>query len=267
MDAKTAKELVSDTEVQASAILAVGPAIWKWISDISNIDFLLSINGEKFNMFLSFLQGPGWILLTGIGGVWFGSIIIRRGSPGYVATKSPTWGLVGSSTVVAFLFGVFVAINSSGSVPNIIAGWGSISSDKECNATLDGSRLSSFKKNYKLAIACGINDPSVDHLEDENITISNSYTITPGAIQIVTPLREAMIKQFNAIKEAQLKQLNALKEAQPHLQGSTPITIAVQVQIWYDPILIPNDIPVSKITKLSDVTRLGGKILRQHYFN
>jgi hypothetical protein len=64
------KTLAKDPNIQASLLLAVGPAIWKWISAISNVDFLLSINGEKFNMFLSFLQGPGWIGLTVIGLIW-----------------------------------------------------------------------------------------------------------------------------------------------------------------------------------------------------
>jgi hypothetical protein len=42
---------------------------------------------------------------------------------------------------------------------------------------------------------------------------------------------------------------------------------ALDLQVWYDPILIPNNVSPAKISKLFDVLSLGGKILRPQYFN
>jgi hypothetical protein len=63
-------KIISDPNVQASALLAVGSLLWKGISVASNIDFLLTINEERFKIFLDFLEGPGWILLTIAGIAW-----------------------------------------------------------------------------------------------------------------------------------------------------------------------------------------------------
>ena len=41
----------------------------------------------------------------------------------------------------------------------------------------------------------------------------------------------------------------------------------VPLSIWYDAILLPNEVPISKITKLNDVLVFGGKILNQQYFH
>lgn len=123
VDKKEVQELVSDGNIQASALLTVGPAIWKAVSNISNIDFLLGINGEKFSMFLNFLEGPGWIFLTLVGAVWlFARISYRKYLP---ITHGPNWGLLISSIIVAFLFGIWVAVSSTGGIPPLFAGWGS----------------------------------------------------------------------------------------------------------------------------------------------
>jgi hypothetical protein len=253
--------LTSDSDAQASIILAVGSALWKLISDISNVDFLLSINGEKFDLFLNFLQGPGWMLLTVIGVVWFiVTVIRRRQADKYRPLRSPSWGLVASSVVVAFLFGILIAINSSGSVPNVLIAWGSALNEQNCAATIDTTRLSSFRKKYKLAIACGATNSTIDHLDDDSIAISNPYTIIPGGVAITVPWRQEMQKKITELID-QGKAKAAAANVPPQVQVQVP------VQMWYDPILIPNDIPANKINKLSDLLKFGGKILRQQYFN
>jgi hypothetical protein len=42
---------------------------------------------------------------------------------------------------------------------------------------------------------------------------------------------------------------------------------AAQIPIWYDVILLPNDVSPSKISKLADVLSLKGKILNSQHFN
>jgi hypothetical protein len=249
MDRQEAKELAVDGNIQASAVLTVGPAIWKAVSNISNVDFLLGINGEKFNMLLNFLEGPGWALLTIVGVVWFFARISYRK---YLPPKpGPNWALLVSSIVVAFLFGVLVTVSSTGGVPALFVAWGS-GDIHTCSAVVDANKLISFRKDYKLAVVCGYQDASKDRLDDENITVSNRFTITPGAIQVVTAVALPM-----AQRAAQI-----IADGQKGNQNAS-----VAIPTWYDVILLPNEIPTSKVAKLADVTALGGKILNSQYFN
>jgi len=158
-----------------------------------------------------------------------------------------------SSVAVAFLFGILIAISSSGGVPNIITAWGS-PDHGVCNSSIDMSKILTFRKSYKVAMVCGLTDPTKDKLDDETITVSGPYTIIPGGIQIVAPLRPAMAEKIKAIQQA------ALAAA----QANRPF--ALDLQVWYDPIIIPNNVSPAKISKLSDVLSLGGKILRPQYF-
>ena len=202
-------------------------------------------------MFLNFLEGPGWIILSVLGGVmlfnnWF------RLNPAAPIQKSPNWNLVASSIIVAFLFGILLAIYSSGSLPNVITGWGS-QDNRYCTAAIDMTKLITFKRNYKLAVVCGYQDLTKDTLEDESITVSNPFTITPGAVQILTPLRPVMVQKLQ----------QTIGEAQA---ASGKADASVSIPVWYYPILIPTELSVAKITKLGDVLNLGGKILNPQYY-
>jgi len=245
------KKFAVDPDTQASAVLTFGPLIWRWISNISNVDFLLTINGEKFNTVLNFLEGPGWFLLSMIGFLWLAANWIFKS---YKTPKpGPSWSLLGTSVFVAFLFGILLAVDSTGAVPRTIVGWGS-TDIHICNATVDMTKLVIFKKNYKLAVVCGFPDATKDRLEDENITVSNAFTIVAGLSPIVASVRPGM-----AQRAAQLMQ-----EAQA-AAGNANVTVAIPT--WYETILLPNDVSTSKIAKLSDVMNLGGKILNSQYFN
>jgi hypothetical protein len=251
MDKKEVTELASDGGVQASLLLTVGPVVWKFVSNVSNVDFLLGLNGEKFNMFLNFLEGPGWAALMVAGIMWF---IARVAYRKYIPIKAgPNWGLLASSAVVSFLFGILVAVNSTGGVPTLIMGWGS-SDPHICISQVNMVKLVGFAKDYKLAVVCGLGDASQDKLELETITVSNRFTITSGVQPVVTSVSPAM-----ATKEADL-----FKAAQ---QATGNPNAPVNLPIWYDVILLPNEVPASKITKLNDVLVLGGKILNPQYFH
>lgn len=253
MDKKEAGELVSDGNVQASALLTIGPIIWKWISNVSNVDFLLSINGEKFNMTLNFFLGHGWFILALIGALWLLSTIGFRSYTTRAA--SPNIAILISAIIVAFLFGVLFAVESTGGVPNVLAGWGS-QDPRICNSSIDTKRLVSFRKDYKLAVVCGVQDMSKDRLEDEIITISSRFTIIGGLQPIATPVSFKMAQHMEDLS----------KQAQK-AAGRPDQIVAVAIPTWYTAILLPNDVPVSKIAKLQDVMTLGGKIIDPQYFN
>jgi hypothetical protein len=225
--------ILADTNSQASAVLAVGALLWKFVSVWSDIDFLLTIREEKFAVFFDLLQSVGWIALVIIGAVWFLVRWLTRGSA--EPHRAPTWSMVAACTIIAFLFGVLIAVRSSGGVPHVIASWGN--TPNSCHAVIDTSRLLSFRDKYKLGLACGLTDPTLDKLEDERISVSNPFEIIPGAVNIVVLYREEMAKRFPDSS-----------------------------RMWFEPLLIPNGVSTAKIAKLSDLLKMNGKIIRPQYF-
>lgn len=224
-------EILRDPQEVASAILSIGAAAWKALSAWSNVDFLLSIREERFAVMFQFFETTGWWILLIFGLGWF----IARWLQGPIRAQMPSWAVAISLAIVAFLFGVLMAVKSSGEIPNVIVGWGG--APGRCTAVIDTSRLLSFKDDYKLALACGILDPSVDALQDKRLTISSLFTIVPGGVAIV------------ATEERQHVDLPPNGAALAHYV-----------------ILLPNDVPIDKIATLSDVTNLGGKIINPRYY-
>jgi uncharacterized membrane protein YhdT len=229
--------LLQTPDEKASAILAAGAAAWKYLSYWEHIDFLLSIREEKFSVMFDFMQNAGWAILLVIGIAWY--VISYVSGSTSIQTGASTWRLIASCSLVAFLFGVIMTIRASGTVPNIIAGWGG--DINTCNALLDTSRLSSFREDYKLGLICGIQDPTIDMLEDKRIITSNLFTISPGGVSIVAT---------NVRQPDQMRQLP---------QGAT-------VSLWHAPVLIPNGISMDKIQTLGDEQKLGGKIVAGAYW-
>jgi hypothetical protein len=246
------KAFAGDPSAQASLLLTIGPALWKWISHISNVDFLLNATGENFNMALTFLQGPGWFLLTCVGFIWLSYNWIFRKRGGAVE-PGPNWALLISSAIVAFLFGVLCAVNSTGAVPQTIMAWGS-GDVHTCAATVNTAKLVSFRKDYKVAVVCGFQDVTKDRLDDETISVSNLFTITGSGISITMPVRDVMQKKVSDLIE------------QAKAATGNP-NVSVQMPTWYDVVLLPNDVMPSKISKLGDVITFKGKILNPQYFD
>jgi hypothetical protein len=250
--------LASDPHLQAPAILTIGLLLWRLLSAISNIDFLLSINEEKFALIFAFMQNTGWWLFSIIGLCWFWIEWSRRKSEADVSSKPPGPGMVIACSVVAFLFGILLAVRSTGSVPNIVTSWGG--PPGACTATFDTTRLISFASRYKIALACGIQDANTDKLEDANITFSKPFTIAAGGLAIVAPYRPAMIDHLQKMGDA----------AKGVITGSLPnqpTNVAVQIQVWHDPVLVPNEVTLEKVATLAELMRLGGKVLRPQYFH
>jgi hypothetical protein len=251
------KSLARDPNTQASALLAVGPALWRLVSNISNVDFLLEVNEEKFSMIFEFMQNYGWWILSLVGVYW----IYFNWSNRKTAHDTSSWPLVPICSLIAFMFGVLLAVRATGSVPNIVTGWGG--PPGACAALFDTTRLTSFKGKYKVALACGLEDATTDRLEDTNITFSKPFTIVGGGQSIVAPYRQSMTDHIKQLSD-DAKRKAGFDSDKPPFPGA--LIVQVQTPIWHEPVLVPNDVAIEKITSLAELMRLGGKILRPQYF-
>jgi hypothetical protein len=142
---------------------------------------------------------------------------------------------------MAFLFGVLLTVSFSGSAPNVITGYGA--DPPWCVATVNPRRIQTFQGIYRLGIVCGIEDPTVDPLTDDRITVSNLITIPPDGTTIAAPFSSKMREFY--IKRTE--QANAQNEK--------------KLTLWTRAILVPKDINRDKISNLADVPALHGKLL------
>ncbi len=134
----------------------------------------------------------------------------------------------------------------------IITGWG-YPDISHCVAILNSAPLMEYSEKYDVAVVCGIIDPKVDKYQDQRITISQAFTIRPGAIDIETPSAKSMLDAVENIKKESLKGFPAKKGTK----------IRMQLPMWYEAVLIPKGMGVADIRKLADVPRYGGRILPQ----
>ena len=229
---QTHRDLVSDPEALASVVLGAGALLWRALSAWANVDFLLSIREEKFAIMFAFFKLTAW-WIVGIGSlIWLISRFFKKRS--LVEREYPGWPLLISSCIVEFLFGALLAVKSTGSVPKVLMRW-TVGDVNRCSSTVDTNRLMTFATNYKLAVVCLAPNQTVDILENDDITVSNLYTIIQGGIDVVPQtdprLKVALSKNGNTID--------------------------------YFAVIVPSGITKEKITKLQDVISLGGKILTE----
>ena len=157
-------------------LLTLGSIAWRITSAASTVEFLSSLRGEKVTLMFTFLLAYGWWILALVGLVWLA--LIRSPNGPY----RPGWDMVSVVGILAFMFGMLVAVRSSGIVPNVLAAWGPTLDG--CGATIDASKLQIFKDDYKLLLVCGKMDVAVDRMEDDRIAVSSAFTIIPGGIAI-----------------------------------------------------------------------------------
>lgn len=133
------------------------------------------------------------------------------------------------------------------SVPDITTGWGGPSGI--CAAEYDATKLVVYANKYKLAMVCGIVDPTVDKMEDDRITFSKPFTIIAGQISIASPYSSNMTAFLQKLRAAN-------NTGQP-----------LHFQVWHFPLLVPNDVQLNNISTLSAFLKAGGKIYREGYFH
>ncbi|MGO9455265.1 MAG: hypothetical protein ACLQDV_30085 [Candidatus Binataceae bacterium] len=122
----------------------------------------------------------------------------------------------------------------------------------QCLAVITGSPLVKYREDYDVAIMCGIQDTTIDRLENRKVAISKPFSIQDGSMQITVPYSKAMI---DSIHDHLSLQATGVPEGQP---------LVGQYSLWYQVVLLPKtDCEVSDIHRLSDIPRCGGRLLPQ----
>lgn len=119
-------------------------------------------------------------------------------------------------------------------IPRILQ-WGI--GGKHCNVVVDTSLIANLADGYSVVLACGINDPTVDPVEDERIILSGKFGIAGQPQQISAPSNA----KFDAVVDS---------------LGNQPLSM------WQRVFVVPQTLNLSDIHKLSDVPRLGGKLFK-----
>lgn len=220
-------------------LLALGGGVWRWISGVSNLDFLLSMKGQTCMLMFDFFMNYGWWLMVIGGIVWL-----------VFARQDPEKGEFGLDMVLvvgllAFLAGIIVTGKATGTVPDITISYGQ--SPHGCEATYDTGKLRRFRDRYDIVLMCGLNDSSTDKFFDTNISISKPFNILLGPIPITAPFSKNLVEAF-----ATLVNRRTGRE--------------VEISMWTLPVLVPQGTDMDIIHSLSDVTKDNGKILAPAYF-
>jgi hypothetical protein len=222
-------------------LLGIGSVLWRLIDWAGRIDFVLRVQNQSFAVIFQAFVDYGWLL-----------VVVGCAAWTYYARKQPApaegyripWSMVVSVSFLTFLYGVLLAVYATGSVPTVLVAWGPNATG--CQFGVDTSRLSSFKDSYYLVGVCGLSDPSIDVLQQTGITISTPFTITSGGVNIFAPYSPTMLA---AVKNT-----------------VTNIPNTMNINMWYQPVLVPKDSDLSKVTRLLDVKKAGGKILSPALF-
>jgi len=238
----------------APVILAVGAGLWRLVEWAADIDFLLSIRDEKAALIFQFLVSYGMWILIGVSVFWF---FFAKNS----GERKITVGMVAAVGVTTFLWGILITAYATGSVPTVIGSWAD--DGKACQDAIDTSKLVSFKSKYHVVLICGLTDPTTDRLEDIRIGVSSPFNITGGPIVISANHGKEMAAAFptTIALSPQPPPATTTESSSP----SQPIQ-TVNLQIWHEAVLVPKGTDLSRIKRLSDVPKYGGKILRQGLF-
>ena len=216
-----------------SQVLLWGSLAWKLVGDMSNIDFLMSVQHAGLRQAFQLGLDYGIWGLALIGAVWWLSISRKWVNP-------PSWPqTVAAFSLISFLWGLLVAVEVTTGVPRIIKSYGPAEQKLGCKATLDTSRLQKYRKDFDVGVVCGVHDTAVDMLTNTKVSISSNYNITPNELTLVAFYNPEMKKLYE-----ERRFLNT----------------------WHLAILVPKKTDMSAIHSLADVKKYGGKILQDGYF-
>jgi hypothetical protein len=228
MDTPTKEQIVQAIQPKGPAlVLGLGSLLWKLASLVSNIDFILSLREGKVAVFFQFLLNWGWILLPVLALLW--GLTSRD-------TRTTHGGMTFSVGVISFLFGALLVTYATQTDPQLITGWGNDPNASICNIAVDTSRLNGFADHWRIVGVCGVNDSTIDQMEDGRIAISTTFHITGGPVPISVPFSDALSQAAKSGK------YNGM---------------------WYAILLIPEDEDMTRIKKLSEAKKDGGRIFHK----
>jgi len=251
----------------------VGSLLWKFIDVVARIDFILRAEDQTFAAIFHAFVSYGWIVLTLGSALWGYFAFKKQQRTGEEVGLKATPGMVLAVGILAFLYGVLLTIDATGSIPNVVAAWGPALNG--CQILVDTSRLGTFRDKYYLVGICGLTDATIDKLQQTGITISKSFTITPGGVTIFAPYSPEMARTVNqGVMPTAVPATTSSGAPPPSGAGAgtgsgmvlAPGSAVTVPSMWYQPVLVPKDADLSKITTLSDVKKQGGKILSAAYF-
>ncbi len=228
----------------AGILLLLGAPLLRLLALLEGIDFILSIREEKIAMALQLFLDWDWLILMVAAIVWILSV---PKSP--VDSTKVHWGMVATVGILAFMAGTLITVHAVGLTPMVLLGWGGDAIEKTCSASIDTSRLVGRQDKDRIILICGAADPTHDAIEDERIAVSQPFTITGQATNIVAP--------YGAMADA-VKQLENRASQMPKVPNQNP-----GFMLWHAVALIPKDINVSEIKRASDVAKRGGKIVTE----
>jgi len=224
----------------AGLLLLLGAPLLRILAWWEDIDFILSIREEKVAMTLQLFLDWGWLIFMVGAIVWILSVHRSPVDPAKVH-----WGMVTSVGILAFMAGTLITVHAVGSTPLVLTQWGGDAVAKNCNAVIDTSRLVGLKDKDRLILLCGVSDPTRDPIEDDRIAVSQPFTITGHDTAIVAP--------YGSIADA-------LTQA---MQQTPMLPNQVAFMLWHSVALVPKDVSIAEIKRVSDVAKRGGKIVTE----
>lgn len=197
---------------------------------------------------------PYWAVLLIIGGLIGMVATLYERKRGYLRGHLFTVGI--AMMILTWLFLGLDCLDrhyhstDSAGVGRALIVWGT-NAGSDCEGTIDGTQLSKWSAVYRVALVCGIQDLSIDRLQDTRITITRFFGIETYSMPVVAPYTEEM--RNIVIEHARLRLAN--------LKPAKGKAISFQDVSWYQLILLPTDADSSSIHCLADVTRSGGILL------
>jgi len=263
------QEIVRDPETGPATIVGLGAAASKLFAVVEHGDFLMSLNEEHFKEFITIWTGSGWWIAI-VGAIAWATISIIRHHSQPVTRQNigPSWSLLNSCAFVAFIFGCMWAAVSSGGVPQVIASH----STGPCVATINTEKILAFREHYKFALVCYMSSPVQDPISDKNIFVSNLFTIAPGGETVAAtpgPSAEPPPNPIAPIPVSTSTTPGAPPTSAPPQSQTPGPNFQIQIQnitTNFVVVLVPEKTTRDKITSLSDVLALNGKIIDARYY-
>lgn len=225
----------------APLTLLLGDIVVRLLTYAEHLDFLLSVRDTRLATMLQFYRDIGWWLVLVGAALWLAYEYRRQKDQANPAGS--IGALVFSSSLVAFLIGVVMAVAATGTLPVVIQAYTGDTAADTCTATIDTSRLVGFADDYRLILICGVTDPSIDPQEDARIAISTKFHINGGVVAITMPL-------------------GAVKEVYKTFPTPPPISgMGIGFMLWHCVAVIPQDSDSTTIKRVSDIHRINGRIL------